>query len=64
MKVFVDLSVCTGHAHCAHKCPEVFDNDENMGLCVILLEEVPPHLEEDVQYAVRSCPEGALRIEE
>lgn len=62
MKVTVDLAVCSGHAHCSHRCPEVFSNDDTLGKCVILQSDVPSALEADVRRAVRSCPEGALKI--
>ena len=62
MKVRVNLNVCSGHAHCEEKCPEVFGTDDTLGKCVILMEEVPPELEEKARMAVRNCPEGALSI--
>jgi len=62
MKVDVMLDVCQGHARCQERCPEVFSTDEVEGKCVILLPEVPAHLEEKARLAVRNCPEGALLI--
>ena len=62
MKVRVNLNVCSGHAHCEEKCPEVFGTDDTLGKCVILQEVVPPELEEKARNAVRNCPEGALSV--
>ena len=62
MKVRFKLDLCSGHAHCAEKCPEVFDTDDTMGQCLIRNEEVPEELEAKVRSAVKSCPEGALSI--
>lgn len=62
MKVYVDLELCSGHAHCVQKCPDVFDTDDTLGKCVIVQETVPADCEEKVRKAVRSCPEGALRV--
>jgi len=42
-------------------CPEVFDLDDD-GLARVLLDEVPPELEEKVRFAEMSCPEAAIRV--
>lgn len=62
MKVSVDLNLCQGHARCQDHCPEVFSTDDQEGKCVILLTNVPTHLERSARAAVLNCPEGALRI--
>ena len=62
MKVEVMLDVCQGHARCQDRCPEVFGTDEVEGKCVILMPEVPAHLQDKARLAVRNCPEGALVI--
>lgn len=62
MKVFVDLELCQGHARCESICPEVFATDDVEGKCVIRSVEVPARAAEQVELAVRNCPEGALRI--
>lgn len=63
MKVIADLNLCQGHARCQECCPEVFSTDEAWGKVVLLLAEVPVHLREKADLAVRNCPEGALRVE-
>lgn len=62
MKVRVDLNVCQGHARCQDICPEVFSTDDVEGKCVLLMEDVPEHLQRSATLAVRNCPEGALII--
>ena len=62
MKVAVNWKVCSGHAHCQERCPEVFGTDDKWGKCVILVKEVPPGLEEKARLAVKNCPEGALSV--
>jgi ferredoxin len=42
--------------------PQVFDSDEQ-GHGVVLMEEVPPALEEAVLGAVALCPEQAISVE-
>jgi ferredoxin len=61
MKVAVDAELCQGHARCWGICPEVFDLDEE-GHAVVLIEDVPPHLERKVRDAVLNCPERAIAV--
>lgn len=61
MKVKLDKSLCFGHAHCMAKCPEVYGSDE-LGNCVILMEEIPKDLQARAALGAKSCPEGALTI--
>ena len=60
MKVFVNAAVCVGHAMCTLACPEIFELSDEDGHAFTLTEDVPPRLEEAVEQAVRSCPEGAI----
>lgn len=60
MRIIVDHASCTGHARCQECCPEVFATDEVFGKVVLLLEEVPLHLQASARLAVRNCPEGAI----
>ena len=63
MKVFVDHSLCEGHAKCMEAAPEVFDvRDDDRSWT--LIEIVPADLEEAVMRAVRTCPRAAISIEE
>lgn len=64
MRILVDHSTCTGHARCQECCPEVFATDDTYGKVVLLLEEIPEVLREQVRLAVSNCPEGALSIAE
>lgn len=62
MKIIADLDTCQGHARCQDSCPELFATDDQLGKVVVLLEEVPAHLQSSARLAVRNCPEGALSI--
>ncbi|MFQ5513930.1 MAG: ferredoxin [Myxococcota bacterium] len=64
MKVHVDLAICVGHGRCYELAPEVFDESESRGHCVIRHAEIPPELEDQARRAVENCPEQALRSEE
>ena len=59
MKITVDPDRCAGHGACWGTCPEVFDLNDD-GYAVVLLEEVPPDLEEKARKAVKQCPERAI----
>ena len=63
MRVIVDRELCEANAICAGLVPEVFDVDDNDELH-ILVDEVPPGLEDGVRRAVNSCPKTALRLAE
>ena len=63
MRVTVDLDACTGHGRCYSLGPDVFSADD-AGHCVLLLEDVPPDLEEQARSGERNCPERAITIEE
>jgi ferredoxin len=61
VQVRVDLAKCVGHGRCYELAPEVFGEDER-GHCRVLLESVPPHLEQDTLLAAANCPEDAIRV--
>ena len=60
--VVVDKSRCIGSGMCLYAEPNVFDQDEDDGI-VILLEEFPDptHLD-NVRHAARTCPGQAIRV--
>lgn len=60
MKVRVKHEVCVGHAMCVLACPELFRLSDEDGHAVVKDEQVPPHLQDAVEQAVRGCPEGAI----
>ena len=62
MKVAVDTQLCQGHARCVTICPDVFDMDD-LGNVVVIDDEPPVDLADDVDEAVWACPESAIRIE-
>jgi ferredoxin len=64
MKVVADREVCIGSGNCVLTAPEVFDQDDDVGLVVLLKPEVTPEDAGAVRDAVARCPSGALRIAE
>ncbi len=63
MRVRVDGEKCQGHNRCRALAPEVFDVDE-LGYSFVIVEPVPPELEERTMLAVRNCPERAISVAE
>ncbi|MCK4301674.1 MAG: ferredoxin [candidate division Zixibacteria bacterium] len=63
MKVKVDAEKCSGDAVCSEMCPEVFEmNDED--IATVIVDVVPPELEDEVREAAEACPEECITIEE
>jgi ferredoxin len=63
VEVAADRDVCIGSGNCVLTAPEVFDQDDD-GLVVVLVDDVDPARAEAVRQAVAHCPSGALRLVE
>lgn len=63
MKVLGDRDVCIAAGNCVMTAPAVFDQDDD-GLVVVLVDEVPAAEEANVRVAVDICPSQALRLVE
>lgn len=59
--VAVDADLCTGHGRCYTLAPDVFDADE-IGHCLVLVDEVSGELETQAVTAERNCPERAITL--
>ena len=62
MRLRLDAQRCQGHGRCYTLAPDLFDADE-VGHCVLLVEDVPADKESDARNGVDNCPEQALSIE-
>lgn len=60
-RVSVDTTKCVGHGRCYELAPEVFGEDER-GHCRVLLETLPPQLEQGALLAAANCPEDAIQV--
>jgi len=60
-RVLVDADRCTGHGRCYTLAPNVFDADE-LGHCVVLVEEVSGELETQAVEGEQNCPEQAITL--
>lgn len=63
MRIRLDPDACQGHGRCYSLAPDLFDADE-LGHCVLLVDEVPPELLDEARNGVDNCPEQALRLED
>ena len=63
IKVHVDPDKCIGAGHCVRAAAEVFDQREEDGIVVLLMNEVPAQLATKVRKAETLCPAQAIRVE-
>ena len=62
-KIIANLSACEGYANCVMGANDYFDIDDD-GVVMLPKVEIDEKDRKRVEGAVRSCPTGALRIEE
>jgi ferredoxin len=60
-RITVDADRCTGHGRCYTLAPGVFDADE-VGHCVVLIEDVSGDLEAQAVAGEQNCPEQAITL--
>ena len=61
MKISADREVCISAGNCVMAADAIFDQDED-GIVVLLVDDVPEGEEDHAREAVRLCPSQALRI--
>ncbi|HXQ90092.1 MAG TPA: ferredoxin [Acidimicrobiales bacterium] len=62
MRITLDTGLCQGHGRCYTLAPDLFDSDD-LGHCVLLVDEVPAGHEDEARTGVDNCPEHALTLE-
>ncbi|WP_328606777.1 ferredoxin [Amycolatopsis sp. NBC_00345] len=62
MKVLIDQDRCVGAGQCVLAAPEVFDQREEDGVVVLLQENPPAELHEQVREAAQICPALAIEL--
>ena len=63
VRIHVDQDKCIGAGHCVRASSRAFDQREEDGIVVLLLEEASDALEPELRKAERLCPSQAIRIE-
>ncbi|MGX9789363.1 ferredoxin [Mycobacterium sp. MMS18-G62] len=61
MKMQADRAVCIQAGNCVMSAGAVFDQDDD-GIVVVLVDEVPEEEEDHAREAVKLCPSQALRL--
>ncbi|MEV7983135.1 ferredoxin [Streptomyces sp. NPDC086519] len=64
MKVVVDEDKCVAAGQCVAAAMDVFDQRDEDGIVVVLNENPPAELADDVRNAAAVCPALAIRIED
>ncbi|MEV0907749.1 MULTISPECIES: ferredoxin [Streptomyces] len=64
MKVVVEEDKCVAAGQCVAAAMDVFDQRDEDGIVVLLDENPPAELADDVRNAAAVCPALAIRIEE
>jgi ferredoxin len=64
MKVMIDQDKCVGSGQCVLASPDVFDQRDEDGMVVLLQENPPAGLFEEVREAARICPALAIELAE
>jgi ferredoxin len=63
IKVYADTGRCVGAGHCVRAAADVFDQRDDDGIVVLLVDEAPDSLAPDLVKAERLCPSQAIRLE-
>jgi ferredoxin len=62
MHVTGDRGVCAGAGQCVLAAPDVFDQDDDDGLVLVLQEQPGEDQREAVEEAAETCPSGAVHV--
>jgi ferredoxin len=61
VKISADRDVCIQAGNCVMVADALFDQDDD-GIVVVLVEDIPEEEEEHAREAVKLCPSQALRV--
>jgi ferredoxin len=64
VKVTVDQHKCVSSGMCVMNSPDVFDQRDDDGVVVLLIDYPRPDLTDATREAAAACPALAIRIEE
>jgi ferredoxin len=62
MRIVADRQRCTSAGNCARVAPELFDQDDDDGMVVVLEPEPPPSLIDAAREAESLCPAQAIAL--
>lgn len=64
MKVSVEADKCVAAGHCVLAAAEVFDQNEDDGVVIVLDDEPDPEYHDAVRQAAQLCPAAVIRLDE
>jgi len=64
MRIHHDRDRCVGSGACAFTLPDIFDQDENDGRVLVLVERPGAEDRKAIEEVAASCPVWALSIED
>jgi ferredoxin len=64
VKVTVDQDKCVSSGMCVMNAADVFDQNDDDGVVVLLVDEPGPEHEDETRKAAAACPAMAIHIEE
>lgn len=62
MRVELDEPKCVASGQCVMASPEVFDQRDDDGVAILLVEHPDDDLMDGVQEAIAICPAAAIRL--
>jgi len=63
MKIIVENEKCIAAGQCVLSAPDVFDQNEEDGIVILLAENPSDDLTDNVEEAAALCPGRAIRLE-
>jgi ferredoxin len=64
MKVIVDQMKCSTIGVCVKELPQVFRFQAGSKKAEVILDEIPPALQQQCRQVSKKCPSGAIQIQE
>ncbi|EID71884.1 MULTISPECIES: ferredoxin [Rhodococcus] len=64
MKIHIIEDKCVGGGQCVLAAPDVFDQRDEDGVAVLLVEDPPVELHDGIREAARLCPAVAIELAE
>lgn len=62
MKILIDEAKCVAAGQCVSAAPDVFDQRDEDGIAMLLMEDPPEELYDDVRQAAAICPALAIQL--
>lgn len=63
IRIHIDEERCVGAGHCVRAAPSVFEQRDDDGIVVLLVDEATDAMRAKLEKAVELCPSQAIHIE-